>query len=398
MNANTYLALINPLMALILSAAFLIMWFLRRRDRYVLVLSFSYAMCAAAFLARYWFNGSAAEFGTFVSNVLFTSGMAVVCYAIAARYRLAMPHAVFVGIGVVCVLAIALGAIWPELSIVRAMILNLACGVMLGVLGVMLVCRWNRLYWWDRLVAFSVLLAALHFPPRIYLSLHTYIAPADAPMFETTFWALLSVSVALFSVLFALSLFAAIVGDMMVELRASVVSDPLTGVANRRGLEEKLSSRGKPAERAVIMADIDRFKSINDRYGHAVGDEVLVAFARCLEEVAGEAHIVARMGGEEFMVVADNLPVPAARMMAETMCRHVGQSISAGDDGHGVSVTASFGLAIGVADEPIEAIMHRADMALYRAKDTGRNRVETATALNAPEDADDRVGVAGTAA
>ncbi|UGT62384.1 sensor domain-containing diguanylate cyclase [Nocardia asteroides] len=160
-------------------------------------------------------------------------------------------------------------------------------------------------------------------------------------------------------------------------LRTESLSDPLTELLNRRGLEIRLPRlmHGYPAV-CVIAFDIDRFKEVNDTWGHRVGDTVLVSTARRLHEAAGTPAVVARTGGEEF-VVAVPLGAVAARAEAERLCRAVAAPRSTE-----VEVTASVGVAVfdtaACPDCPRptpERLLHAADAAMYRAKQAGGNHV-----------------------
>ncbi|OBX19594.1 hypothetical protein A9995_07580 [Erythrobacter sp. QSSC1-22B] len=148
----------------------------------------------------------------------------------------------------------------------------------------------------------------------------------------------------------------------------AIATDPLTGLANRRGLlrHYEESERGRP--HGVALIDCDHFKRINDRYGHDVGDEVLVAIGRGLN---GENVFAARLGGEEFVVLLygddwQSLAERARQRVTSAVIEHVA--------GLGTSVTASAGIAQLHDGESLASAMKRADRALYAAKDAGRDR------------------------
>ncbi|QKV19970.1 GGDEF domain-containing protein [Oricola thermophila] len=151
-------------------------------------------------------------------------------------------------------------------------------------------------------------------------------------------------------------------------------TDPLTGVLNRRGLETRLPALAESrAGHAVVMADIDHFKHINDRFGHEAGDAVIRLFARILAGTLRESDVVVRWGGEEFLVVLRDADVPTARRFAEAVRIVFGEEAPAIVGGR--EVTASFGIAAWDGRQAISTISHLADKALYRAKRGGRNRV-----------------------
>ncbi|MDO3646854.1 GGDEF domain-containing protein [Nocardia mangyaensis] len=160
-------------------------------------------------------------------------------------------------------------------------------------------------------------------------------------------------------------------------LRTESLSDPLTELLNRRGLENQLPRlMDRHAAISVICFDLDRFKSVNDTWGHRIGDLVLVRTARRLRDAAGETAVVARTGGEEFVVAAP-ITAAAARREAERLCHVVAEPAETT-----VVVTASVGVAVFDAaacpqcPRPApDRLLHSADAAMYRAKQSGGNHV-----------------------
>ncbi|MEX0716427.1 MAG: diguanylate cyclase [Planctomycetaceae bacterium] len=163
------------------------------------------------------------------------------------------------------------------------------------------------------------------------------------------------------------------------DLKIAATRDPLTGVANRGELETQLAllvaeyscSDGREPF-SVIFLDIDYFKSINDTYGHTVGDEVLVDLARLLQHETYSGELVGRYGGEEFVVLCPSTDLMQTIKRAERLR----VALSRGHVGNikGLEVTASFGVTQSEPGDSIESIIRRADKALYKAKELGRNR------------------------
>jgi diguanylate cyclase (GGDEF)-like protein len=157
--------------------------------------------------------------------------------------------------------------------------------------------------------------------------------------------------------------------------RREAMTDALTGLMNRRAMFERNGGRVLGTSTAVIVFDIDRFKTINDQYGHAVGDEVLKIFAEdLLVETPGLN--TARLGGEEFAVLVDNvLPGRAERLANDIRNRFGARDITVGADR--LRCTVSAGVAVGSqSGEPFETVLSLADAALYEAKRAGRDRVQ----------------------
>jgi len=163
------------------------------------------------------------------------------------------------------------------------------------------------------------------------------------------------------------------------------VTDPLTGLFNRRyafphmsRIAKKSNAAGSPF--AVMVLDLDRFKRINDTYGHTTGDLVLKEVANRLRANVRSVDLIARIGGEEFLVVMPDTGLEAARIAAERLRRVTGATpVNMPGGGGSVGVTTSIGVSIGgtqgQVEVTVEAMVDRADQALLGAKSTGRNQV-----------------------
>jgi two-component system cell cycle response regulator len=160
------------------------------------------------------------------------------------------------------------------------------------------------------------------------------------------------------------------------------ITDALTGLFNRRYMESHLagllgqaSARGKPL--AVLVIDIDYFKSINDTHGHDAGDDVLREFALRIKRSIRGIDLACRYGGEEFVVVMPETDMAVAAMVAERLRRRIAAEPFAIHEGaRSIPVTISIGIAaLRGADDNAAGVLKRADQALYRAKRDGRNRV-----------------------
>jgi len=159
-------------------------------------------------------------------------------------------------------------------------------------------------------------------------------------------------------------------------LRRLAGTDPLTGLSNRRSFEELSDQLFAVAPTlTALMIDVDHFKSVNDTYGHAVGDQVLQTLsARCRTVLRGD-DLMARLGGEEFVILMTGLNRESTLAMAERLRQVIGSTPMQTDAGD-IEVRASIGVAIrSRGDANFDAMLHRADTALYQAKRTGRNRV-----------------------
>jgi diguanylate cyclase (GGDEF)-like protein len=185
------------------------------------------------------------------------------------------------------------------------------------------------------------------------------------------------------------------------EVKDNSVKDALTGCFTRGHSLDVIDAELRRARRSqtpvsLIMFDLDHFKDINDRYGHLCGDAVLSAVGKRMKEVLRGSDLKCRYGGEEFLVLLPETPLHGARRVAETLRREIAER-PVPWAGEGLTVTASFGLAQTMPGEVnVQTVIARADQALYRAKDDGRNCVriaaETATMVADETKRHNRVG------
>lgn len=169
-------------------------------------------------------------------------------------------------------------------------------------------------------------------------------------------------------------------------LQTLSTTDQLTGLYNRMKLDEVLMTEITRAQRygtafSLIMLDLDHFKVVNDIHGHQVGDRVLIRLAEMLRASSRESDVVGRWGGEEFLIICPQTDREGARTSAEHLCKTIATTV--------LPVvgykTASFGIAAYRTGDDEEKILQRADEALYRAKEAGRNRVVVESPVKSPE-------------
>ena len=171
--------------------------------------------------------------------------------------------------------------------------------------------------------------------------------------------------------------------------RTDATRDPLTGLGNRRLALERLSQENERHRRhhaplSVLMLDLDRFKAVNDRWGHAAGDLVIAAAAQAITDELRGCDLGVRFGGEEFLVVLPDTPLDDATRVAERIRRRIGSlRIDTGEVA--LEVTVSIGVACLQDGETVDSFIARADAALYRAKAAGRDRcvADAAAAVHA---------------
>ncbi|MEZ0242215.1 MAG: diguanylate cyclase [Sphingomonas sp.] len=193
---------------------------------------------------------------------------------------------------------------------------------------------------------------------------------------------------------FLLLLFAGAVGvstaraqrkvrDIAAQLRLSATTDELTGLCNRRFFMHSLDievarARRSGAPLSVAVADVDYFKRVNDRYGHGGGDEVLRALARIFEQIMRTGDVVGRLGGEEFAILMPDTDEIQARIACERLRGAIAGRKIRLPGGEEIAITLSTGIALLVPGDDRDKLVNRADGALYRAKEGGRNQVRLA--------------------
>lgn len=165
------------------------------------------------------------------------------------------------------------------------------------------------------------------------------------------------------------------------KIQAQALTDELTGLANRRRLMERFDELVKFSRRyrqplSCILMDLDRFKSVNDQYGHAVGDEVLRQFAEICRQYTREVDFIGRYGGEEFLILLPETCNETACQVAERLRVYTEQAVVNALDGQPLHFTVSSAVAqLDEKDTSVEQLIQRADKGLYQAKSAGRNRV-----------------------
>lgn len=230
----------------------------------------------------------------------------------------------------------------------------------------------------DLSILIAILSAVTLVLGRPILSFFIEGEPKIGAIEQTSFWTV-SLKVAglylllVFSILFLLRIAA----DLFAELNQQSVTDSLSGLLNRRGFFAAVETVALGATPklpiSVLLLDIDHFKQVNDSYGHQTGDKVIQAIARLMQSSAPENAVVGRLGGEEFGIFLPNTSSMAALAFAEALRASIRlQRHATIPASH--PVTVSIGLAEGTGED-LELLLHRADIGLYNAKDSGRDQV-----------------------
>lgn len=385
MSGQFFIQLLNPGIGLLFAVAFFLLW-LNRRDRYVAYAAGAYTASAIAFLILDVGPALPYELHRIPANIGFLATGALFAAAIIRRYGLPVPWRAMAVTSAVS-MAFFLWFLLGSLSI-GGRILSISIGA--GIIAAMVVrALWpiKKRYVIDRVLFWVAALSALNLiaRPIVLLSLGGGFDSYDGFQ-QSVYWTTVQFTQAMVSITAAISLMVAVAIDQISELRRQVDDDKLSGLLNRRGFEATAGSAlrrylddDRPV--ALMIADLDRFKQINDSYGHAVGDAIIAAFGAHVRAIGPAEMIAGRIGGEEFALLISSAGIETARQFAEAV--RIGLAPAAADRIPSTLVpTTSIGLTIGTPGANLSALMHEADQALYEAKRTGRNRVRTFTPIS----------------
>lgn len=228
----------------------------------------------------------------------------------------------------------------------------------------------------DRFLGFLMFLTGVHFFAKAGLTVLVGTGKTAKDYISSNYALISQSATAILMVAVGLTLLALLVLEIMADQQSESDQDTLSGLANRRGFDRRVQSllRESPeGPHAVIICDLDHFKSINDTYGHHVGDLVIQGFGRVLRNCAPAISAKGRIGGEEFAVFLPSTPLDVALALAQTI-RKAATTI----EDLPVTPTASFGVASLASEPELQDAYRRADMALYEAKNAGRDRVKLA--------------------
>lgn len=368
------LSLIGPGVLNVFAFSFVAAWLYDRSRKYLLLLAIACGLFALGAISQilHWPPGVGPN--AMVSGGFYTLAVLAAAEGVLLRSRRCLgPIADF------AIFATISGLLWyffyvDRNLVARIYVQNFGYGLVLVIAAIRLSrLRKGRLV--DRILFWTLLAFGLHFMPRTVLTVGFSAPTGELAFANSVFWQTLQLSLAVLGSGLAMAILAAAVTDMIDDLRRERDVDPLTGLFNRRGFEERISPllQSNPRSASLILCDIDHFKSINDTSGHHVGDVILQEIGSILRGSARRGDVVGRLGGEEFAVLLPGASLSDAYECAERLRLAVARlSFVALTDRKGA--TASFGAATLEEADTWEALYKLADARLYQAKRTGRNR------------------------
>lgn len=380
MSGNYLLSLGVPLVSTFIAAAFYFLWRQQPHQGHIKDWTLAYAFGVVGFSIEFMRIYGFGDFVSLGSNTFHGLGALFTARGVLSRYGSRNHDRLLWSIygagmaGVVC-----FSYVLPNV-IARSSSMSLAVGIMLGMAAWRVFATPGK-DMIDRMLAgmMAAIAAVIVMRPVVALiaGLPTQIGAVDP---DSLFVVALKLQALIGWIGFAILFLLRTASDQASELEDEARRDPMTGLLNRRGFFEQaaldVAQRDATVCCSIVIVDIDHFKSINDRFGHATGDEVIAGVAAILTRLPFQP-IVGRIGGEEFVIFLPATPVKAAALFAE------GIRIGVAGIRHeslpdGVKVTASFGIAEFQAGDDLFEAMRQADIALYAAKRGGRNRVATA--------------------
>jgi diguanylate cyclase (GGDEF)-like protein len=350
-----------------------------KRSRELRILAAGYTTlaigCAAATLRSVLPGAS----GAAISNLIIVGGYLLVLHGVASlsgrQYR-----AVSTGLLVLLALTWVVGARWQDTvwNYVSAIPIAVASGMTSREL-----LRSDGMKWVQsrHIVVWVTAIHALFYAFRAFIL--PWLVSMYGPDMLSIAGKVTMYEGVLYSVILPMTLLRLIREETHGQLLRESQTDHLTHLGNRRWFFEEgaqvIRDAGARRPLSLLAFDLDQFKTINDRYGHKAGDEVLKSFAEVVRSVVGPEAILARIGGEEFVALLPDHDGPRAKVVGEAVVTRFARTIAHRVDGVAVQATVSVGLAQSESETPALAdLLAAADQALYRAKSLGGNRLEWA--------------------
>ncbi|TDR93400.1 GGDEF domain-containing protein [Enterovirga rhinocerotis] len=383
MTPAIFIMLLNPVTSAIFAAALFVLWKHQRHLRYVGLLALAFGLKSLAYLVQFATLTDYISLSRIVSNALFVATAILVVGGLISRYKERPPYVLMTLIGVAAMLVLAFYQIVDENYAARVIALNAAIAA-ISAIGIWKLLRLVRKAFIEMIV---VCVMMLHFCGALLRPV-LLMAGGDPTKLsiDSVYWLGVAATDIIMSLLLVLGVVTGVALDLFAKLRIESIQDSLSHLLNRRGFEESANAslRSDPdrtAPAALILADLDHFKAINDTYGHAVGDQVIVGFARSLAREAADGAVLGRIGGEEFAVLLPGADAAEGVRYAERV-----RLLFALTPLPGVraprNVTASFGIAGVGPGGNLEAVMRDADQALYEAKRAGRDTIRVASSTS----------------
>lgn len=383
MSGQFLISLLSPTTGIILFAAFFVLWLKKRELSYILTASLGYLLTAFGFLFQDTFPPWFMNAQRIASNLCFLLGVATILVAPLQRNKIAIP---WISMSTIMLSAMAI-LVWfllvsPNL-VARIAVASIALNLMIFLpLKQFSSGMQNRFS--DRLLLWVMIFSLVIFIIRPLMAFWT---PDGTDTYnaldQSTYWGLVHFSFIVMAITMAIALMVSVSLDLMDDLKQEAITDSLSKLSNRRGFEEGAEqalqrSKTNATISVLLLADLDRFKSINDLYGHGTGDRVIRDFGQIIQSLSDNTTVAGRIGGEEFAILLPESSHESAQVFADNLREQFQQLYLDNPEFTSSTPTTSIGLVSSNqnTETTLSKMLNQADKALYSAKNKGRNRVQ----------------------
>ncbi|MCQ9615708.1 GGDEF domain-containing protein [Paenalcaligenes niemegkensis] len=376
-NAEIWLALSHPLVVALLGSALLLIWYSDiSRPRYMLYLGVAYLAYSVAVTLQITGIPSIQAINVMLTGPLYMVAVILLTHGLIALSG--RPYPYWFPIVVVSLMLVSrlYFVLFDDNTQLRFYLLHAAVTMIL-LHGSVLARHLLKGRSSEKVLYLSFLLLALSNTPRTLLAL---TRPAHSYGFDSSsYWLITQLSIYVFAIAFGLSLILTIMQKRIITHRVLSETDSLTGLRNRRGFFDTAARMTSSVDYYTILAaDIDRFKAVNDSYGHAIGDAVLIETAAVIKKSIRPGDVSGRIGGEEFAIFLPDTSLEDGHRVAERLRKNFEEFIFL-EDQIDLKCTISLGAATFNSATPIADALLSADRLLYQVKAEGRNRVVSAS-------------------
>ena len=387
MHEQSIFQLTTPMMLVLFACGFGMIYWQHRNVRSAMFLSMSFGIGALALIVDFFQSILPPAVGIFGTNIPYSICIMFFVAGVATRFGARVPKTFLLSVFAVSSAVLAWFTFVDPSILVRTHAANISVGFMLG--GCALLLRHRKRNFLDTFIYGLLVLSCVQFMTRTAIVDYFWNVTTSVESYSTSPLALsLHLVVSFTSLAMAAALFVAMGMDIITTVEKKGETDGLTRLLNRRAFEEKAENKTREASESglpltLLVCDIDRFKRINDTYGHAAGDIVIQRFALALRDASRKSDVAGRIGGEEFCLLLPTANTELGLLLAQSI-RTSFEAETYEELADCETLTASFGVAEMRRGESYSELFARADGALYRAKENGRDRVEMAEGRKRP--------------